>query len=60
MCNAYDQIRLVVLMYRVCSLYFVAIDLPDCPAYELLQVLRLSLYTPLEFVPILAILSVSC
>ena len=58
MCNAYAQIGLLVLMYCVCSLYFVAVDLPDCPAYELLQVLHLSLYIPLEFVPILAILSV--
>jgi len=47
-------------MYRVCSLCLVAIDLPDCPTYELLQVLHLSLYIPLEFVLVLTILSVSC
>jgi len=47
-------------MYRVCSLCLVAIDLPDCPTYELLQMLHLSLYIPLEFVLVLIILSVSC
>jgi hypothetical protein len=44
----------------VCSLRLVAIDRPDCPTYELLQGLRLSLYIPLEFVLVLTILSVSC
>jgi len=36
------------------------IVLPDCPTYELLQVLHLSLCIPLEFVMVLIILSVSC
>jgi hypothetical protein len=57
MCNAYTEIGLLVLMYRVCSLCLVAIDLPDCPKYELLQVLHLSLYIPLELVLVLIILS---
>jgi len=37
-----------------------AIEMPDCPTYESLQVLHLSLYIPLEFVLILTILSASC
>jgi predicted RND superfamily exporter protein len=41
--NAYAEIGLLVLMYRVCSLCLVVIYLPDCPTYELLQVLYLSL-----------------
>jgi len=60
MCNACAEIRLFFLMYRVCSLCLVAIELSDCPTYQLLQALHLSLYIPLEFVPVLAILSVSC
>ena len=60
MCSAYAKIGLLVLMYRVCSLYLVAIDRPDCPTYYLLQVLHLSLYIPLEFVLVLTILSGSC
>ena len=60
MCNAYAEMGLLVLMYRVCSLCLVATDLPDCPTYEFLQVLHLSLYMPLEFVLVLIILSVSC
>ena len=60
MCNAYAEIGLLVLIYRVCSLCLVAFDAPDCPTYELLQVLRLSLYIPREFVLVLTILSVSC
>jgi len=59
MCNAYVEIRLLFLMYRLCSLCFVATDLPDCHTYQLLQVLHLNLYIPLEFVPVPAILSVS-
>ena len=47
-------------MHLVCSLCLVVIDVPDCPTYELLKVLRLSLYIPLEFVLVLTILSVSC
>ena len=47
MCNAYAEVRLLVLMYCVCSLCRVAIDLLDCPTYELLKVLHLSLYIPL-------------
>jgi len=45
MCNAYAEIGLLVFMYRVCSLCLVAFDLSDCPTYEFLQVLHLSLYT---------------
>ena len=60
MCNAYAEIGLLVFMYRVYFLYLVAIDLPDCPKYELLQVLHLSLYIPLECVLVLIILSVNC
>jgi len=59
-CSAYAEIGLLVLIYCVCSLCLVAIDLPDWPTYELLQVLHLSLYIPLEFVLVLTILSVSC
>jgi len=60
MCNAYAEIGLLVLMYCLCSLGLIAIHLPYCPIYELLQVLHLSLYIPLEFVLVLTILSVSC
>jgi hypothetical protein len=35
MCNAYAEISLLVLMYRVCSLCFVVTDLSDCPTYAL-------------------------
>jgi len=47
----------LLLLIAVC---LVAIDLPDFPIYELLQVLHLNLHIPLEFVPVLVILSVSC
>jgi len=60
MCNAHAEIGLLVLMYHVCSLCLVTIDLPGCPTYELLQLLHLSLYIPLEFVLVLNILSASC
>jgi len=59
MCNTYAEVELFVLIYRVCSLCLVAIDPPDCPTHELLQVLHLKLYIPLEFVLVLIILSVS-
>jgi len=59
MCNAYAEIELLVLMYRVCSLCLVAIVFPDCPTYELFHVLNLSLCIPLEFVLVLIILSMS-
>jgi len=58
--NAHAEIGLLVLMFRVCSLCLVGIDLPNSPTYELLQVFHLSLYIPLEFVLVLAILSGSC
>jgi hypothetical protein len=51
---------LLVLIYGVCSLCLVTIYPPDCPTYELLQVLHLSLYIPLEFVLVLTVLSVIC
>jgi len=60
MCNAYAEIGLLVLMFRVCSICLVVIDLPNCPTYEILRVLHLSLYIPLECVLVLTILSVSC
>jgi hypothetical protein len=60
MFNAYAEMGFLVLMYRVCSLCLVVIDFPDCPTYELLQVLHLSFFIPLEFVLVLTILSVSC
>jgi hypothetical protein len=60
MCNAYTEIGLLFLMYRVCSLCIVAIAFPDCPTYELLQALHFSLFIPLEFVLVLIILSVRC
>ena len=60
MSNAYAEIGLLVLMYCVCSLCLFATERPDHPTYELLQVLHLSLYIPLEFVLILTILSASC
>jgi hypothetical protein len=47
MCRAYAEIGLLVLMYLVCSLYLMVINLPDCPTYTLLQVLHFSLYIPL-------------
>jgi len=59
-CNAYAEIGLLVLMYHVFSLCLITIDLADCPTYELLQVLHLSLHIPLEFALVLTILSVSC
>jgi len=60
MCNALAEIGLLGLMYHVCSLCLDVINLPDCPTYELLQVLHLCLYIPLEFVLVLTILSLSC
>jgi len=59
-CSAHPEIRLLVLIYCVCSLCLVAVDLLDCPTYELLQVSHLNLHIPLEFVLVLSILSVSC
>jgi hypothetical protein len=45
----------------VCVLYvLLLLIIPDCSTYELLQVLHLSLYIPLEFVLVLTVLSVSC
>jgi hypothetical protein len=55
-CSAYAEIGLSVLIYCVCSLCLVAIDLLDWPTYELLQVLHLSVYILLEFLLVLAIL----
>jgi hypothetical protein len=49
-CNAYAEIELFVLMYLVCSRCFIPIDLLVWPTYELIQVLRFSLYMPLEFI----------
>jgi len=46
MCNAYAEIGLLVLKYRVYSLCLVVIDQSDCPTYELLQVLHLSFVYP--------------
>jgi len=60
MCNAYAEIGVLVLKYGVLSFYLFAIEPADCPTYELLQVLHLSLYIPLEFVLVLSVLSASC
>jgi hypothetical protein len=60
MCNAYAEIGLLVFMYRVGSLCLVATELSDCPTYEELQVLHLSLCIPLECLLVLTIFSVSC
>ena len=60
MCNEYAENGLLVLIYRMCSLCLVVIDLPNCPTYALLQVLLLSLYVSLEFVLVLTNLSVIC
>jgi len=38
-CVTHAEIGLLVLIHRVCSLCLIAIYLPDCPTYELLQVL---------------------
>jgi len=40
MCNAYAEVELLVLIYHVCSLCLMVIDLPDCPMNALLQVLH--------------------
>jgi len=45
MCNAYAKIGLLVPMYRTCSLCLVDINLTDCPTYELLQVLHVTMIT---------------
>jgi hypothetical protein len=58
-CNAYAEIGLIFLMYRLFSLCLAAIDVPDCPTFEFLQVLHLSLCIPLEFVLVLTLLSMS-
>jgi hypothetical protein len=50
MCNAYAEIGSFRLMYLVCSLCRILIDLPVWPTYELLQVLHFNLYMPLEFI----------
>jgi len=49
------------LLFSMCNA-FAAIGLSECPTriYEMLQVLHLSLYVPLEFVLVVTILSVSC
>jgi hypothetical protein len=57
-CSAYAEVGLLVLIYSMCSLCLIVIDLPDCPIYALLQVLHLSWNIPLGFV--LISLSISC
>jgi hypothetical protein len=58
-CSLYAEIWLLVLIY-ICSLCLVAIDLLDCPTYELLLVPHLSSYILLQFALVLTILSLSC
>ena len=58
LCSAYAEVGLLVLIWRMCSLCLMVIDIPDCPMYALLQVLHFSWYIPLGFV--LVGLSVSC
>jgi len=43
------QCGLFVLMYLICSLCLMSMDLPDCPTYALLHVLNFSLYVPFGF-----------
>ena len=50
MCIAYADCGLLLLIYLMCSLYLVFIDLSDCPIYALLQVLHCNLCIPLGFV----------
>ena len=50
MCNEHAEIGLFVLMHLVCSQCRIAIDLPDWPTHELLQVLHFNLYMSLEFI----------
>jgi hypothetical protein len=50
MCNAYAEIGLFILMYRVCSRCRIPIDLPVWQTSELLQVLHFNLYMPPEFI----------
>ena len=38
---------LLVLMYFICYLCLMPMDLPDCPTYALIHVLHFSLYIPL-------------
>jgi hypothetical protein len=57
-CNAYAESGLFVLMYLVCS-QCIAIHLPVCPTYRLLQELHFSLYIPLEFIVFCGTLSQS-
>jgi hypothetical protein len=45
-CVAWADVGLLPLMYLVCSLCLVLIDLPDCPTYTFLNVLQFILYTP--------------
>jgi hypothetical protein len=49
-CSAYAEIGLFVLMYVVCSRCHIPIDLPVCLTYELLQVLHISQYMPVEII----------
>jgi hypothetical protein len=49
MCNAYE-IGLLVLIYLICSLCLISINLPLWPTYALLHILHCNLYIPLEFI----------
>ena len=51
-CSAYDDCGLFCFMYRVCSLYLCCRLRFVCPMYDNLQVLQVSLYTPLFFLPL--------
>ena len=56
-CVAYAEVLLLVLMYRICSLYLV-ISLSDCPTYFCLHVLHVISYIPLGL--LLCFLFVNC
>jgi hypothetical protein len=45
-CIAYADIGLLFLMYRLCSVWRVAMSRPVCPTYDLLHELHLILYIP--------------
>ena len=57
MCNAYAEIGLFVLIYLICSLHLISIDLPVWPTYDLLHDLHCTLYIPLEFILFFGVLS---
>jgi hypothetical protein len=60
-CAAYVDMELLYLTYLMCSLNLMLFSLPDCPTYNLLQVLHFNLYIPLGSVCLcLAVFSCCC